>query len=197
VGWLERLQRWITGLFHPKKKRRAYPKIIKRWYGQHCAVLRIERSTPGGIATYRITSPYGSCDYLITLDYLPELYAEILGKFQGTAIKIPKDSSPHTHRFAVWRVFPNGSSNPVGVWDVDLEGFAQNLNRRQLASRYAVAGVALKPLGMIYSRKNPSFSWQSQMERMDWLALLEERIRGELSNPQHNLKACVILQEGL
>ncbi len=38
-------------------------------------------------------------------------------------------------------------------------------------------------------------SWQSQMDRMDWLGLLQERIRGELSNPNHNLRAMAVLPE--
>ncbi|MEH2201223.1 hypothetical protein [Nostoc sp.] len=197
--WLTKLQQWIKQLFKPKKKRRTTPKIIKRWYGKHCAVLRIERTTPGGLSTYRITSIYGDCDYLITLDYLPDLQAEMAGEFNGTAFRLRSHSDPYnsalTHRFAVWRVFRNGDSTPVGIWDVNLEGFTQSFALRQLAPRRAVAGVALASLSLIHIKNNPKLSWQNQMEYIDWLLLLEQRIKGELSNPHHNLKACVILQD--
>ncbi|WP_138503402.1 hypothetical protein [Nostoc sp. PA-18-2419] len=155
--------------------------------------MRLERSIKGGISTYRIVPLQGGFDYLITLDYLPDLHGEVLGEFQGTIIEIPANTYPLTHRFAVWRVFPNGSSNPIGIWDVDLEGFCQNSSLRELAPRRAVAGVALVPLSLIASFKNPSLSWQNQMERVDWLGLLKQRIQGELQNPNHNLKACIIL----
>jgi hypothetical protein len=201
VDWFSELQRWIKQLFKPKKKRRTTPKIIKRWYGEYCAVLRIERTTPGGLSTYRITSIHGECDYLITLDYLPDLLAEMAGEFNGTAFRLRSHDHLYnaslTHRFAVWRVFPNGSSNPIGVWDVDLEGFTQNFNLRQLAPRQAVAEVASLARLIIHSSEDPHLSWQAQMECVNWLFFLEKRIREELSNPTHNLKAIDVLQEGL
>ncbi|MFK0731386.1 MAG: hypothetical protein ACFKPT_02755 [Gloeotrichia echinulata GP01] len=199
MGWIEKLQRWITQLFKGKKKRRTSPKIIKRWYGKYCAVLRIERNTPGGLSTYRITSIHGECDYLITLDYLPELLAEMAGEFNGTSFRLRshdnKYNSALTHRFAVWRIFRNGDSSPVGIWDCDLQGFIQSFALRELAPRRAVAGVALAPLSLIHISNNPKLSWQNQMEHIDWLLLLERRIKGELSNPHHNLKAYMILRD--
>jgi hypothetical protein len=198
--WLSQLQRWIAKLFQPHKKRRTSAKIIRRWYGKYCAVLRIERKTPGGLSTYRITSIYGECDYLITLDYLPDLQAEMAGEFNGTSFRLRSHDNQHnsalTHRFAVWRVFPNGTSNPVGVWDCDLEGFTQNFALRQLAPRRAVAEVASLARFIIHSSEDPHLSWQSQMECINWLFFLEKRIREELSNPTHNLKAIDVLQEG-
>ncbi|MHC5825351.1 MAG: hypothetical protein ACYT04_58255, partial [Nostoc sp.] len=86
--WLQELQRWIRRLFQPPKKRRPTPKIIKAKYGKYCAVLRLERNTPGECSTYRITSLYGECDYLLTLDYLPDLLGDVVGKFEGTVIKL-------------------------------------------------------------------------------------------------------------
>ena len=199
MEWIEKLQRWISRLFKGKKKRRSSPKIIKRWYGKYCAILRIERKIPGGLSTYRITSIHGDCDYLLTLDYLPELQAELVAEFNGTPFRLRSHSHPYnsvlTHRFAVWRVFRNGSSTPIGIWDCDLEGFTQSFAQRQLAPRRAVAGVALAPLSLIHIKSNPKLSWQNQIEHIDWLLLLEQRIRGELSNPNHNLKACTILSE--
>ncbi|MCC5644757.1 hypothetical protein LC607_17790 [Nostoc sp. CHAB 5824] len=196
--WFTELQRWIVRLFQSKKKRRISPKIIKRWYGKHCAVLRIERTTPGGLSTYRITSTYGECDYLVTLDYLPDLQAEMAGEFNGTSFRLRSHDNQYnsalTHRFAVWRVFRNGDSSPVGVWDCDLQGFTQSFALSELEPRRAVAGVALLPLSIIHSKKNP---WQSRMERVDWLSYLEERIREELSNPNHNLKTCIILDDSV
>ncbi|WP_445634508.1 hypothetical protein [Nostoc sp. DSM 114161] len=197
--WLKRLQQWIKQLFKPKKKRRAYPKILKRWNGKDCAVLRIERDTPGERATYRITSIHGQCDYLITLDYLREFHTELVGTFQGTPIRIPtleyQRNSILTHRFAVWRLWRNGTSDPLGIWDVDLEGNNQRgANFTELASRSAVKMVALSALLLVHVPRIPLLHWESQIERIDWLALLQERIRKELSNDNHNLRACVILQ---
>lgn len=199
MRWLKWLQQWIAGLFQPKKKRRIYPKIIKQWYGKDCAVLRIERDTPGERATYRITSIHGQCDYLVTLDYLREFHTELVGVFQGTPIRIPtmeyQRNSVLTHRFAVWRLWRNGTSDPLGIWDVDLEGNAQRgANFAELASRNAVKMVALSPL-VLEHVQIPFLHWEAQMERIDWLVLLEERIRKELSNENHNLKACVILND--
>jgi len=198
VGWLEQLQRWIVKLLSPRKKHRPRPKIIKRWYGKNCAVLRIERNTRGGISTYRITSLYGSCDYLLTLDYLPDLLAEMVGEYEGTPFRLGSSdypSKPATHRFAIWRVFPNGDSAAIGIYDVDLEGLGGSFNLQQIAPRRAIAGVALRSLQIIHSTKTPSMSWHSQMERMDWLGLLETRIRGELQNPYHNLRVTIILSK--
>ena len=195
--WLTKLQRWIKQLFKGKKKRRSSPKIIKRWYGKYCAVLRIERTTPGGLSTYRITSIHGECDFLITLDYLPDLQAEMSGEFNGTSFRLRSHDNQYnsalTHRFAVWRVWRNGGSAPIGVWDVDLEGFTQSFALRQLAPRRAVAGVALAPLSLIHIKNNTLLSWQNQMEYIDWLLLLQERM--ELVIPHHNLKAVDVLQE--
>ncbi|MBN3875190.1 hypothetical protein [Nostoc sp. JL23] len=198
--WLTRLQRWIKQLFRGKKKRHSSPKILKQWYGKDCAILRIERDTPGERATYRIVSTHGQCDYLITLDYLREFHTELVGTFQGTPIRIPtmeyQRNSVLTHRFAVWRVWRNGASDPLGVWDVDLEGSTQNFSLRQLAPRRAIADVAKIPLLIIHSNKTLLLNWQSQMECVNWLFFLEKRIREELSNPTHNLKAINVLQEG-
>ncbi|MBD2437354.1 hypothetical protein [Nostoc sp. FACHB-110] len=195
MGWLEQLQRWIRRLFQPKRKRRAAPTILKRWYGQNCAVLRLERNTPGGIATYRITSIHGVCDYLITLDYLPDLHGEVVGEYDGTPIKLGSldyKNYPASHRFAVFRLGRDGSSHPIGIWDVDLQGYGKSYALSELAPSRAVAGVALRCLQIINSDKTPSLSWQSQMDRMDWLGLLSDRIRQELSNPNHNLRAITL-----
>lgn len=195
VEWLERLQRWIRRLFQPKRKHRTAPTILKRWYGKNCAVLRLERKTPGGVATYRITSLYGSFDYLITLDYLPDLHGEVVGEFQGAILKLGSldyPSHPASHRFAVFRVARIGTSSPIGIWDVDLQGFTSSHALRELAPSRAVAGVALRCLQIANSSKTPAMTWDAQMSRMDWLGLLGDRIRGELSNPNHNLRAMAL-----
>ena len=201
MEWLQRLQQWITGLFRPKKKkRRTYPKILHRWEGTDCNVLRIERDTPGERATYRIVSIHGQCDYLITLDYLREMHTELVGYFEGTAIRVPtldyQRNSVLTHRFAVWRLWRNGTSNPLGIWDVDLEGIANNsFALQELAPRRAVKMVALSVLVPGHVPQIPLLHWEAQIERIDWLSLLEKNIREQLSNSHHKLKACVILQE--
>lgn len=193
--WLEQLRRWIKRLFRGKKPKRSHPTILKRWYGAYCAVLRLERNTPGAVGTYRIIPKSGTPDYLLTLDYLPELQAELVGKFNGTAFRLRPLNHPHnhalTHRFAVWEVYPNSNTFPIGIWDVDLEGYAAS-TLAMLAPKRAICGVALRPLQIIDSTKTIDMSWASQMTRVNWLGLLEEKIRGELSNANHNLKAYAI-----
>ncbi|NDJ20990.1 hypothetical protein GS682_04885 [Nostoc sp. B(2019)] len=199
--WLSQLQRWIASFFRPKKKRRrSSPRVLMRWDRNFTVVLRIERNTPGGVATYRITSLYGDCSYLITLDYLPDMHSELVGEFNGTSIRLGHldyPSNPATHRFAVFRLFADGSSRPIGIWDVDLEGSCQNSSLRELAPKRAVRGVALRSLQILHETVTPEKTWQAQMNRMDWLGSLQERIRGELSNPNHNLKTCIILVESI
>jgi len=197
VAWLTRLRRWIRKLFRPASKQRTSPTIIKRWYGANCAVLRLERNTQGAVATYRIIPKQSSPDYLLTLDYLPELQAEMVGEFGGTAFRLRPLPYPHnaalTHRFAVWEIYPNSSNRAIGVWDVDLQGATGNWSLRELAPKRAILGVALRPLQITNSSKTPDMTWLSQVDRLNWLGLLEEKIRQELSNPRHSIKACTIL----
>jgi hypothetical protein len=196
LGWFDKIRRWIRRFFRPKKKRRPYPRILQRWDRDFTVVLQLERDTPGGIATYRITSLYGDCDYLVTLDYLPDLHGELVGEFDGIPIRmghLDYPSNPATHRFAVFHLGRNGRGHPIGIWDVDLQGFCQNPSLRELAPKRAIRGVALRSLQITHSTKTPDMTWQSQMNRMNWLGSLKERICGELSNPNHNLKSCIIL----
>jgi hypothetical protein len=196
VDWLTRLRRWIKKIFRGTKRHIHHPTIIKRWYGANCAVLRLERQTQGAVATYRIIPRRGGFDYLLTLDYLPELQAELVGVYDGTPIKIRWYEHPRNdavaHRFAVWEIYPNGNSHALGVWDVDMEGSAGGA-LKELAPKRAILGVALRSLQIVNSSKTPDMSWQAQMARIDWLGLLSERIRQELSNPSHNIKACSVL----
>jgi hypothetical protein len=162
--------------------------------------LRLERSSQGAIATYRITSIHGSCDYLITLDYLPDLYGEVVGEYQGTIIRLGSldyPSHPATHRFAIFCLRHDGSSIPIAIWDVDLQGYTKSYSLREIAPSRAVAGVALCCLQIINSNKTPAMTWEAQMQRMDWLGLLQEKIRGELSNANHNLMSREIYYQQL
>ncbi|MBW4674692.1 MAG: hypothetical protein KME52_11880 [Desmonostoc geniculatum HA4340-LM1] len=200
--WLKQLRRWARKLlFQPKRKRRLYPKILKRWDGRNCAVLRIERETSGEVATYRIVSIYGQFDYLITLDRLRELLWDLVGEFDGIPIRVPpmdyQINSPLTHRFAVFCIQRNGSIHPIGIWDVDLQGLGIRSSGLGEASPFrAVLGVALHTLRIPHEpNKSSSLTWDNQVERVDWLGLLKERIRQELQNPNHNLKACIILRQ--
>ncbi|WP_414755582.1 hypothetical protein [Anabaena sp. CCY 9910] len=192
MEWISRLRRWIKRLFRGKTKHRRTPRIIKRWDGKHCAVLQVERNTPAERATYRIASERGDCDYLLLLDNLRELQTELVGQFGGTTFKLSYIPNPRilhlTHRFSVWRVYRNGTSNPVGIWDCDLQGFSSY----ELPAQRATLGVALRCLKIIHSSKTPDSSWQSQCDRMNWLGLLEEKIKGELG-VNHNLKACDLM----
>lgn len=197
MAWFTRLRRWIKRLFRQQSKQRQSPTIIKRWDGVNCSILRLERKTQGAIATYRIVPREGTIHRLLTLDYLPELQAEMVGEFNGTTFRLRPHYDPHndvvTHRFAVWEIYPT-NTRAIGIWDVDLQGLGGNWSLRELAPKRAILGVALRPLQVINSHKTPDMSWASQMARIDWLGLLEERAREELNNPHHSLKACTILE---
>lgn len=197
MAWFTRLRRWIKKLFRHTSKERRYPTILKRWYGADCAVLRLERATQGAIATYRIIPRQGSFEYLLTLDYLPELQAEMVGEFGGTAFLLRPHDDPHndavTHRFAVWEIYST-NTRAIGIWDVDLQGLGGSWSLRELAPKRAILGVALRPLQILTSHKTPDMTWASQMSRVGWLGLLEERIKQELNNPHHSIKACTILE---
>lgn len=165
MEWLQLLQKWIKQLFKPKSKYRRHssPKIIQRWDRKYCSVLRIERDTPGEKGTYRITSIHGYSDYLITLDYLPELqYARIVSRFgesfedSGLAKYTPSIGA--THRFALFHVWHNGSNSSIGIWDVNLESHSASFALCESAPKRAVALVAMRCLQITNSSKTPSLS---------------------------------------
>ena len=198
--WLEKIKRWVRRLTEKKKKRYTSNPILKRWDSQtkDCAVLQLERNVPGAIATYRIISKYGDCDYLITLDYLPDVQAQLKLEKQlsikfSTSFRVRQSSpfNPRTHRFGIFQIFPNGKTCPVEVWDVNLEGNFTSFALSKSAPLRAIRYVALQSLVIVHAPQI-SLSWQFQIEEMDWIRLLEYRMKGELLNPKHNLNAVKI-----
>lgn len=186
MNWIEQLFRWIEKLFWEKEKKCYTPAILNEQRGKYCTVYQIERSTPGAVATYRIVSTYGDRDYLLTLDYLPDVHGEIVGGIKLGSYDYK--SHPCTHRFGVFALLRNGAKQPVGVWDVDLQGFGQNYNLAQIAPWRAFTGVAWRSLQLEHDDKTPSSSWDAQMREMLWLGVLEQRIRLELGNQKHCLR---------
>jgi hypothetical protein len=177
--WLQRIRRWLKRLFNLRSKPRS--QILKRWYSPSCAVFWLERDTPGSLATYRITPRRGDCEYLITLDFVPDIR-----KLDRTLERRrPFDGKFDVllYRFGVFQVFPNGSSKPLGIWDVDLHSGGVSYSLQELAPKRAVAQVAYALLVI------SSQSWSEQVLALDWLEILEIKARAELRNPRHALKA--------
>jgi hypothetical protein len=137
--WLQRIRRWLKGLFNLRSKPRS--QILKRWYSPSCAVSWLERNTPGSLATYRITPRYGDCEYLVTLDWIPDIrrFDRTLERRRPGAFK----SDVLLHRFGVFCIFPDGSSKPVGIWDVDLHSGGLSYSLQELAPKRAVVQVVL------------------------------------------------------
>jgi hypothetical protein len=181
--WFERIRRWLKRLFGLQPKTR--PSILKRWYGKNCATTWLERDTPGSLATYRITPRKGDCEYLITLDWLPDIRK--LDRTLQHRRPFFYKSDVLLYRFGVFQVFPQGSSKPIGIWDVDLHSGGITYSLQALAPKRAVAALALHLLAIPHNP--PHTIWSEQMERMNWLGLLEIKARAELKNPRHALKA--------
>jgi hypothetical protein len=195
-AWLSQLKRWIKRLFKSKKKRQT-TKIIQSWNNKYCIVHQIERDVPGAVATYRINK-LGELNYLITLDYLSQLQKDLelgsqLSYQYNTSFRVRDTSGrqghrtlKQTHRFAVFRIWHNDKLDCINAWDVDLCGISARSSIQELAPRQAVKYVVLSVLGIFHDPNLP-LSWQFQIEDIDWLFLLRNRIREELSNPRHNL----------
>ena len=198
--WFLELKRWIKKLLKKKKKKQTTStQIIERWRNKDCIVLQIERDTSGAITTYRanrLNAFSGGYDYLITLDYLPELQIDLGLETQlATEYKVPfrlrLRSNSQTHRFAVFRIWRNGSIHCIKAWDVDLEGLSASPSIQKRAPHQAVRYVVMSILDIFHDPNIPN-SWQFQIEDIDWLFLLRNRIREELSNPQHNLHEVIV-----
>lgn len=171
--WLRVLRRWWKRLHHNKPK---HPRILKRWYTKHGAILQLERETRGARATLRAVRSTGQ-QYLLTLDYLREIQGDYIGEFGSTPIYLRARVSPvraQTHRFGVFKILASGNSRCLGAWDVDLEGYATGI-RSQTAP-----GRALLQTAQDYLKYG---------EQIDWLGTLEEKARVELGSPYHNLAA--------
>jgi len=123
----------------------------------------------------------------------------MVGEFSESPVNMGfLDEQPNpqcTHRFAVFRVWRNGGSTPIGIWDVNLKNINSSSAFGEMASRRSIAGVALSALSIIHSKKIIGFDWQSRMERLNWLQMLETRAKKELVNPHHSLQAVAIYLE--
>lgn len=208
--WLSALQQWIKKVFKGKSKKKCFnpTKIIQSWNNKDCIVLQLERNIPGAIATYRINqfcAGREKYDYLITLDYLFEIQAvsraEIraqleLEKQLGTKYNVKirlrdRTAVVQTHRFAVFRIWRDHSLHCIQAWDLDLEGFNTSYIRQQSAPKTAVRSVARSVL-LVSRNLNVPNDWQFQIEHIDWLFLLRNRIREGLSSPHHNLHEAIV-----
>lgn len=189
--WLKRVRRWLKQLLGLQSKPR--PSILKRWYGQDCAVSRLERDTPGSLATYRITPRRGDWEYVLTLDWLPDIRK--LDRTLERRRRFDLKNYVLLHRFSVFQVFSNGFLKAVGIWDVDLlPSGSASYSLHELAPKRAITALALHLLTIPHNP--PVQTWSEQMARMNWLGLLEEKARSELRNPRHALKAYEVFTEG-
>lgn len=194
-AWFLGLQQWLKSFKGKKKRRTATTKIIQSWNNKDCIIHQIERDVPGAIATYRINY-FSGYNYLITLDYLPELWSDLQLERQltdeySTSFRVRDRTQMQTHRFAVSRLWSSGSFHIFKAWDVDLEGLSANFSIQKRAPRQAVKYVVLSALNIFHDPNLPS-SWQFSIEDIDWIFLLRNRIREELSSPQHNLHSVVV-----
>lgn len=198
--WLKGLQRWIKKVFRGKKKPHTPTKIIQSWNSGDCIVLQLDRNIPGAIATYRINQFCAGSekyDFLITLDYLSEIRADSanlkLKKQLPTKYntKIRLRNALQTHRFAVFRIWRDHSLHCIKAWDVDLEGLNTNYRLCSIAPKKACESVARSAL-LVPCEFNFRDEWQFQIDHIDWLFLLRNRIREGLEKPCHNLNEIIV-----
>lgn len=177
--WLLPLVEWIFRRFKRNRRQRKRTRVLKHYYSDNCALLRLERETKGAVATYRAVPKVGDWAWLITLDYLRELEAEMAGEFNGTTFflrpHIDYSTPPLSHRLAVFRLFSTGTCQCVGCWDVNLEVLGKGYAASSITPIRIFHSAVLKILQIEPTRV---LSWQQQMEMMSWMGLMEEAAKG-------------------
>lgn len=140
-------------------------------------MLRVERETKGAIGTYRIVPKLGDWDYLLTLDSLREIEAELAGEFDGTPFLLrshTNDGTPSlSHRLAVFHLYRTGTIHCLGCWDVNLEALGRGGTANNPSKIFHTAALQILKIA-----PTKILSWQQQLEMMDWIGLLEESAKG-------------------
>ncbi|MBD2489015.1 hypothetical protein [Aulosira sp. FACHB-615] len=178
LRWLNLLVEWVQVRMRRRRKKRSKSYILKRHYSDDCAMLRIERETKGAIGTYRIIPKLGDWDYLLTLDSLREIEAELVGEFDGVPFLLRSradwDAPPLSHRLAVFHLYRSGTIHCLGCWDINLEvlggGNAAAINPSRIFHTAALRILEITPTKVL--------SWQEQLEMLDWVGLVEEAAKG-------------------
>lgn len=177
-NWLQRLWGWVRRWARRRQKVAAtHPTILKRWYGENCAVLLLKRDTRGAIATYRIVPKDDGVTWLLTWDDLRERDTEAVGNLDGKTLKLrpPKDLGGYTHGFAVWRL-PKGSTVPhlIGAWNIKLEqGDSYSARRRKKLGLKPIPSLIAEAIALhLKDMELVDNTWQERVSCMDWLKLL-------------------------
>ena len=166
-----------------RKRKEQNRTLVSVEYGFYCAVAKIKRRNDN--IGYRIipTPQVGDYDIILTLDQLRPVRRYYFPIHRGQNNK--KKLNSQTHRFGVFTAI-GSHTIPRCLWDVDLcddripsSGFVQD------ASQKAIASVAFHALKISHSKKS---SWRSQIEKTNWIELLEKEIRKELNDESHNLQ---------
>lgn len=183
--WFKKIVAKIKIYLKPSAKKKPSVK-----YGFWCAIATIDRTT--GFAYRIIPLPEcGSYQWIITLDELGNLGGANLPTTRNLSRKYQINnqiSKTQTHRFGVFTSGADGRVIPRAVWDVDLVNGRRGEFPKRAAKR-AITEVAYTALRISHRpKKTYCMSWQGQIERMNWLGLLEEKIRWELGDSTHSLK---------
>lgn len=187
-NWLQRLWGWVQRWTKRHKKNpTAHPTILKRWYGQHCAVLSLERNTKGAIATYRIVGKEGD-NWLLCWDDLRERDTDRLGKFDKTTLNLrPSEcTGDATHGFSVWRLpLKSGNSKPVliGAWNIKIELTPYVIRRRKKLGLKPIPVLVAESLALhLRDMELPGGTWQERVTRLDWEQLIIWYVKPHISD---------------
>lgn len=165
---------WLKNVFNFWKKK---PKFITsvRW-GFYCAVANV------GDNEYRvIASPgIGQYDFLISIRGIAEI-PELLVYANNRIFPMAGDGYSRlfgvTHRFTVSRIFNGGAISFIGIWDVCIgDG---SINQEKYAARI-LKNTAYRILAVShYTNKTEDMTWQGQVNRINWIGLLEQQAKIE------------------
>ena len=166
-----------------RKRREQNRTLVSVEYGSYCAVAKIKRRNDN--IGYRIipTPQVGDYDIILTLDQLRPVRRYYFPIHRGQNNK--KKLNSQTHRFGVFTAI-GSHTIPRCLWDVNLCGDRIPSSAFiQTSSQKAIASVAFHALKISHSKKS---SWRSQIEKTNWIKLLEKEIRKELNDESHNLQ---------